>query len=227
MPSKGRRVIGRRALIGYTGFLGTTLNIPGRFTDFYNSKNIHELEGEYDLIVVAAPSASKWWANDQPEEDSKGIDAIRNAIFRSSARRVVLLSTIDATFDHPYGRHRLWLEQQMPHNSTVLRLPALYGPGLRKNALYDLLAGKPVANQVYHWYSVARLWGDVQAAQPGLWLKYSAPLSMWEIAERLERTGQVHLTRDPHKDYGEPGPYTMTSQEVLEDIVRWVKSGSR
>jgi hypothetical protein len=95
---------------------------------------------------------------------------------------------------------------------------------LKKNALFDLLEGRPVANQVYHWYNVARLWEDIRKAQPGLWCSYSAPVSMWEIAERLGRTDLVTLQRDPTKDYNEKGPFTMTSEEALNDIVAWAIS---
>jgi len=218
------KVVGRRALIG-RGFLGTVLDQPGRFTDRYHSKNLDQLSGSYDLIVIAAPYANKWWANDNAREDARQVEAIANAISRTEARRVVLLSTIDATFGHPYGANRAWLERMMPHNATILRLPALFGDGLRKNALYDLLHGAPVANQVYHWYNVARLWDDVRTAQPGLWTRYSAPLSMWEIAERLSLTRMVIKQRDPTKDYNEKGPFTMTSEEALQEIVDWAQKG--
>lgn len=222
------KVVGRRALIG-RGFLGFVLDQPGRFTDRYHSKNIDQLRGSYDLIVIAAPYASKWWANDNAREDSRHCEQVAEAVARTSARKVVLLSTIDATFGHPYGAHRAWLEREIiaagnVHTTTIIRLPALFGNGLRKNALFDLLTGKRVANQVYHWYNVAGLWEAIRKAQPGLWCPYSAPLSMWEIAERLGLTEQVTMQRDPTKDYNEKGPFTMTSEEALNEIATWATS---
>lgn len=223
--ASGIKIIGRRALIG-RGFLGSVLDHPGRFTDRYNSTNIRTMSGEYDLIVIAAPYASKWWANDHPDLDFNEVQRITSAIARTSARKVVLLSSIDAGVEHPYGKNREWLETFMPFGTTIIRLPALFGNGLKKNALFDLLAGERIANQVYHWYNVERLWDDVQAAQPGLWIPYSAPLSMWEIAEALGRTDQVSRIRDPHLDYNERGPFTMTSEETLKEIVQWATSAS-
>ncbi len=217
------KIVGRRALIG-RGFLGSTLDLPGRWTDRYHSKNIHEMSGEYDLIVIAAPGAEKWKANQVPALDIEAVWEITRAMQRSHSQRVVLLSSIDAGRDHPYGRHRQQLEDRMPEDAAILRLPALYGDGLRKNALFDLLQGKWIANQVYHWYPTSWLWGDVLNAQPGkLWTRYSAPLSMWAIAEALGKTDLVKWPYDPQKDYNEEGPYTMSSVEVLEDIVRWAK----
>ena len=224
----GIKVVGRRALIG-RGFLGQTLDKPGRWTDRYHSKNIHEMSGQYDFIVIAAPSAEKWRANQFPQVDNWQMGNLVEGLLQVQADRVVLLSTIDASRIGPYGQHRRALEGIVEGafpGSSILRLPALYGDGLKKNALYDLLQGKQIANQVYHWYPTVRLWDDVKAAASRLTCLYSAPLSMWEIAERLGLTDLVTQSCDPRNDYMEPVPYTMTSQEVLEEIVTWAKSAS-
>lgn len=220
------KIVGRRALIG-RGFLGSVLDSPGRFTDRFHSKNIDRLEGSFDLIVIAAPSAAKWFVNEHPDLDSVACQEIVSALQRTSARRVVLLSSIDAGREIAgiYGKHRLMLERKMPEHAAIIRLPALYGDGLRKNALFDLMNSKPVPNQIYQWYNVADLWGNVQTVVRGqLWRPYSAPLSMWEIAERLGVTDLISGPHDPKKEYNEPGPHTMSSLEVLEDIVRWVNA---
>jgi len=42
----------KKALIGYTGFIGSNLKESETFDDFYNSKNIQDIEGKkYELIV--------------------------------------------------------------------------------------------------------------------------------------------------------------------------------
>lgn len=220
------KVVGRRALIG-RGFLGSVLDQPGRFTDRYHSKNIDQLRGAYDLIVIAAPSASKYHVNAYPRCDQEHSFSLIDGLLRCDTRRAVLLSTIDATKDHPYGQHRKFLERQVTEHfpgAVVIRLPALFGDGLKKNALFDLLKGAPVANQVYHWYNVDRLWDDVRRAQPGLHTPYSEPLSMWEIAEALGLTHMVIERRDQSKDYNEKGPYTMSSVQALREIVDWATS---
>jgi hypothetical protein len=222
--ASGIKVVGRRALMG-RGFLGSSLDKKGRWTDRYNRSKC-DLWGSYDLIVVAAPRADKWFANQHPDIDRAAVEEIITALARADSRRVVLLSSIDAGGAHPYGQNRARLEEGMPKHASIIRLPALFGDGLKKNSLFDLLNNQPVANNVFHWYHVARLWEDVRKAQPGLWCPYSAPLSMWEIAERLGLTHLVTKDCDRKLDYNEKGPYTMSSVEVLEDIVRWATSAS-
>ena len=61
-------------LIGYTGFVGTTLLIQRGFDDLYRSTNIVDITGQaYDLVVCAATPAAKWIANREPETDCKNI----------------------------------------------------------------------------------------------------------------------------------------------------------
>ena len=58
--------------------------------------------------------------------------------------KFVLISTI-AVYDNPtdnaYGRNRLYLENYLINNYenvSIVRLPSLFGEGLKKNSLYDL-----------------------------------------------------------------------------------------
>lgn len=229
MPSKGVLIRGRRALIGSTGFLGRTLLYQsdpwGYITDRYHSRNIDEMEGEFEEVIIAAPDARKWHVNQFPHQDVASMHKIIDAIENVEVRRVVLLSTIDAGRPDAgaYGEHRKYLECALRDGHVaILRLPALFGPGLKKNALWDLLNDREVVNRNYQWYDVRNLWKDIKAAQPGRTTTlYSEPLSMWEIAERLMRTPQISM--DAVCDYNEPGPYTQTSTEVLDEIVRWAR----
>ena len=42
----------KKALIGYTGFVGSNLQAQIKFDDFYNSKNIQDIKDkEYDVVV--------------------------------------------------------------------------------------------------------------------------------------------------------------------------------
>jgi hypothetical protein len=68
----------------------------------------------------------------------------------------------------PYGAHRLAMEDFVQRRfpaTRIIRLPALFGPGLRKNVLFDLLTSNETsmingASQ-YQWYDVTRLWSDI------------------------------------------------------------------
>ncbi|WP_240726031.1 MULTISPECIES: hypothetical protein [unclassified Escherichia] len=60
------------ALIGYSGFVGTTLLRQRRFDALYRSTNIDEIFGKtFDTVVCAAAPAQKWLANKDPADDIK------------------------------------------------------------------------------------------------------------------------------------------------------------
>jgi nucleoside-diphosphate-sugar epimerase len=173
----------RSALVGHTGFVGGNLLRQAPFDDLFNSKNVGELAGrEYDLLVCAGAPAEKWKANADPEGDRAALARLMEPLARAKARRVVLVSTVDVyprpievDEDTPidpdaggaYGRNRLALERFVRErfDTLVVRLPGLYGPGLKKNAIYDLLKDNQVekihAEGVFQFYGLERLWPDV------------------------------------------------------------------
>lgn len=147
-----------KALIGYTGFVGSNLCEQTSFDAIYNSKNIKDIyEKTFDLVIYAGVPAEKYLANHQPLHDRKYIeDAIEN-IKKIKVEKFVLISTIDVYKKplgvdertrtdveglHPYGLHRRmlekWVEEYMP-NSLIVRLPALYGKNLKKNFIFDMI----------------------------------------------------------------------------------------
>lgn len=61
-----------KALVGYTGFVGSNLYAEDRFDVVYNSKNIEEAYGtEPDLLVYAGLRAEKYLANYWPQKDKE------------------------------------------------------------------------------------------------------------------------------------------------------------
>ena len=187
------------ALIGHTGFVGGNLLRQHRFEACFNTSNIETIAGrEFGTLVFSGAQAKKWWANQNPVEDRAGIQRALDAMRGVTARRMVLISTIDVVpqvpgadedFDcaahrtHPYGEHRLWLEQELrtryPAMLTV-RLPGLFGPGLSKNIIYDLLHDNmvdkidPAAR--FQFYDLTALWTDIARAQAaGLSLVHLVP----------------------------------------------------
>ena len=51
-----------KALVGYTGFVGSNIYTSGEFDAVYNSKNIEEAFGtKPDLLVYAGLRAEKFW----------------------------------------------------------------------------------------------------------------------------------------------------------------------
>ncbi len=174
------------ALIGSTGFVGSTLRGQATFERQFHSTDIEEISrNEYDCVVCAGAPGAKWLANREPGADRASLARLTNALAELRCRRFVLISTVDV-FDiprdvdensvvepgaHPYGRHRLALEgfvRDRFSSSLVVRLPGLVGAGLRKNALFDLLNGNQLDRldgaAVLQVYPMHRLWSDVQLA---------------------------------------------------------------
>jgi hypothetical protein len=176
----------RSALIGFTGFVGGTLHRAGAFDLLVNSGNTDDLRGgEFDLVICAGVPAAKWLANAEPEADRRTIAGIRDVLDTTTIGEFILVSTIDvycdpgasldegavidASRNHPYGRHRFelerWVADRFP-KVRVIRLPALFGEGLKKNIIYDLLhdnqTEKINPSSVYQWYPLRRLAFDIE-----------------------------------------------------------------
>ena len=144
-----------KGIIGYTGFVGSNLDNQIKFDEKYNSKNIDEIRGkEFDIVYCAGVSAVKWFANQNPEKDIAGINSLIENLKTIKTRIFVLISTIDIypEFENinedtlpniskqdAYGKNRYYLENWVKNNFEnylIVRLPALFGKGLKKNFIY-------------------------------------------------------------------------------------------
>jgi dTDP-4-dehydrorhamnose reductase len=151
-----------KGLIGSRGFVGSNLLRQTAFERTFNSDSIASIgEDSYELVVCAAPSATMWLANARPDEDRSRTEAFIERLREVRTERFVLISTI-AVFDDPaggydevdcafetaraYGKHRRMIEvaaAEIFEQRHVLRLPALFGPGLKKNFVFDLMNPVP------------------------------------------------------------------------------------
>lgn len=147
-----------KAIVGYTGFVGSNLTTKGDFDAKYNSKNIQEAYGTApDLLVYSGLRAEKYLANNDPEKDLQMIKEAENNIIQIAPRKLVLISTIDV-FKIPsgvdelsdietsglaaYGYHRYLLECRVRErypDALIIRLPGLFGKNIKKNFIYDFL----------------------------------------------------------------------------------------
>lgn len=249
----------KRALIGHTGFVGSNLKRQGEFTHLFNSSNVGDMRGErFDEIVCAGVSAVKWLANKEPERDWQGIGALLDVLGAVEADRFTLISTIDVYPDaslaldethplpadegQPYGRHRLAVERFVAERFAdvlVARLPALFGHGLKKNVVFDLLTGNQTDRinpaTVFQWYPLDRLTRDLAAARrDGLRLVnlFPEPLATADILARLfpDATVGPAATPAPHyrlrtahaSTFGGREPYLMPADAVMDDLARFV-----
>jgi hypothetical protein len=148
----------KKALVGYTGFVGSNLAAASEFSGLYNSKNIESAYGTSpDLLIYSGVRAEKFLANNDPDMDLQLIKNAMDSITRIQAKKVVLISTIDVYKNpvgvdeetlietnnlHPYGLHRYYLEKWVEENikeHLIVRLPGLYGKNIKKNFLFDLI----------------------------------------------------------------------------------------
>lgn len=246
------------ALIGYTGFVGSNILRQRSFENLYNSKNIKKIAGKvYDLLVCSAAPAEKWKANQNPVQDWETVQELMGFIGRFTAKQMVLISTvdvyplpmdndedtiIDVSRCHPYGKHRLLLEQfvQERFNTLTVRLPGLFGKGLKKNIIYDFLhnnsLGQIHVDAVYQFYYLDHIWKDIEVAlSHGLKLVNFAtkPISVKDIAERLF---QINFENRPHSYpalynikskhaslFGGEDGYLYNKAQVLQDLEDYVE----
>jgi len=175
-------------LIGSTGFVGGTLLRQRAFDQTYASANIHMICGEhFDTLVCAGAPAAKWIANADPVADFLNIERLAGQLAQTNASHFVLISTVDVFSDSSgadeespideesltaYGRNRLWLERYVRDrfaSSLIVRLPGLVGPGLRKNAIFDLRNDNALekldARAAYQFYPMINLWTDIVTAR--------------------------------------------------------------
>ena len=198
------------ALIGYSGFVGGALLRARSFDACFRSSDIATIRGRhFDTIYCCGAPAEKWRANRDPAEDRARLATLTDALADVSASRLVLISTIDvyprpvgvnehtpvdAAASQPYGLHRYELEEfcRARFATTVVRLPGLYGRGLKKNAIFDLLNGRGVdaivGNARFQFYDVERVYEDVQriiAAGIDVANITAEPVAMRDIAAQV------------------------------------------
>lgn len=145
-------------LVGSTGFVGGNLLAKHTFAAECHSSDITAQYGTRpDLCVYAGVPAAMFLANADPEADLAVMRAARENIRQIAPKRLVLISSIAVLADSrgvyedspaqdteglpAYGKNRLqlerWVREDFP-GALIVRLPALYGAGIRKNFLFDL-----------------------------------------------------------------------------------------
>lgn len=147
----------RDLLVGSTGFVGGNLRANHTFAAVCHSSDIAAQYGtQPDLCVYAGVPAAMFLANADPEADMEVMRTARENLRKIAPKSLVLISSIAVFADSrgrceddapdtdglpAYGRNRLQLEQWVRedfNDALIVRLPALYGAGLKKNFLFDL-----------------------------------------------------------------------------------------
>lgn len=250
----------KTALIGHSGFVGSNLAAQRSYGDCFRSTNIEEIAGRsYDHIVCAGVQAMKWWANLHPEEDWQGIERLLTPLSQASASRFTLLSTIDVypsprgvdetseidvAGHHAYGLHRLrveaWIREHFPE-VLIVRLPGLFGPGLKKNVIYDLIHDNDLhkvhPDGCFQYYDMRRLANDIDRA-------WELGLSLLNVSSEPLKTSEIRDRFFPGKELGGSGPapagydmrslhagawegadgYLYSRAQIVDDLGSWLSS---
>ncbi len=253
-----------KCLIGHTGFVGGNLDAQASFDARYNSANIHDIrDKQFDEVYCAGVSAVKWYANQHPEEDWQRIQLLLDQLRTVSTRRFIIISTVDV-YDppvrvnedtpillsalKPYGNHRrrveLFVEAHFPDH-CIVRLPGLFGKGLKKNVIFDLLHNNQMENihaeAVFQFYNLANIYRDIEIA-----LKHNIRLINFatepiSVREMAAYAFDLNFTNIPHAApprydmqtrygsvYGHKGsPYILSKKEVLDQIRFFVRECTR
>tara|TARA_A100001011_G_C14305751_1_gene843029 strand:+ start:70 stop:858 length:789 start_codon:yes stop_codon:yes gene_type:complete len=174
----------RNALIGHSGFIGSSLKKQIFFNFIYRKNTIHSIQNEkFDNVICAGAPGQKWLANKKPTEDLKNINYLIKNLKTIKTKNFILISTVDIFKNpinvdensepqinqlHPYGIHRLKLETFVRNNFKnylIVRLPGLVGKGLKKNIIYDLLNENNLSlidsRSIFQFYPIKNLWNDI------------------------------------------------------------------
>ena len=166
---------GINVLIGYTGFIGSSLN-QDQYQLKINSKNWQDISEPIDVdkLVIAAPSGVKYLANRDPLKDLDSCLTLTSNIiiyFKSIKTMVIISSndTLNSTTD--YGQNRLYFNNLMEevcrikHTSLyIMYLGMTFGSKARKGMVYDFIHGNFdfYRGGTYQFYPVEHLEQDIQ-----------------------------------------------------------------
>ena len=209
-----------KALIGYNGFVGSNLKKKIKFQKIYNSKNINKIKmHKFTEVYCAAPHSTKFWSNKNPAKDKKIIiDLIKNLklinckkfIHISSLDVYPKKSYLDENFNiyksktNKYGENRKLLENFIINHFKdylIIRLPALFGTNLKKNALFDLLNNKKIRvnkKSTFQWYNLQYLPNHIKILKKNkikIINLVSEPISFKDMLSFFNKKKLINLTK--------------------------------
>lgn len=248
-----------QALIGYTGFVGGNILKKHNFEYLFNHQNISDIsKQEYDLVVCAAPGAVKWWANQNPEEDAAMINKLIQSLKKIKTKVYVQISTVDVYKTprsvnedsiietkglHPYGRNRYELEKFVASyfpNHLIIRLPGLFGQGIKKNFIYDLLNDNALdythKDSIFQFYGLSHLWEDIETALANDIIELNVatePIVARGLAKECFNINFENITNNPPANYNifskyskfwnENGNYLYNKENIIKDINQFIR----
>lgn len=228
------------AIIGYSGLIGSNLlkqyKKKIKTLDLFNTKNIKEIKSKkkYDVVFCSALPAIKWIANQKPSLDKKNTLFLINHLKKLTTKKFVLISTIDIYFNHSYGTNRLLLEKFVKKkfkNYHIFRLPGVFGAGLKKNIIFDLINNKNLQNiflnDVFQWYDLSLLGKDLSKLiknKKKIYELYSEPIVNFEILKFFKKIKIKKKRNIPIIYNFEPkNGFFYTKKYILRRLKKYIK----
>ena len=212
----------KTGLIGYTGFVGSNLCEQKSFSEYFNSSNIEKIKNhEFDMLICAGLSGTKYKINKKPSTDLYNINNQKKLLKTIQVDKIIFISTIDV-YDKKnnvnekseidsrkldnYSKNRYdfekFIESQFD-NYFIIRLPMLFGQGLKKNVLYDLQHNQFLQNinqnSFFQWYCLNNLYKDIKyliKKEIRLINLISEPIIIDEIINRFFKYGKFENKKE-------------------------------
>ena len=242
----------RSGLIGHTGLVGQNIVGTGLwFGELYNSSNIGDIRGkEFDLLVCAGARGNRRLGNQNPDEDLKNIRDLTDHLSQVKIKQLILVSTTEVynyvngiNEDYPlvkdnlppYSLHRVMLEEfcREHFKTLVVRLPIIFGKGLKKNFIYDLFHGQydfTNRDNLFQFYDLKNILRDMNQAlriRADTVNFVSEPIPVKELAKDLfnaeltnttEPLRQIDVSSKHWKDWGDTENYLYSKEDIYNSI---------
>ena len=220
-------------LIGYTGFVGSVVESMFKFDSFYNRSNIYDLpKNNFDLLVCAAPTGIRLFARKNPMDDLDFILLLIDHLRKTKIKNFILLSTIDviAKPNTIYGMNRKILEGWVKtnvDNYSIIRMPTLIHPDIKKNILYDLKhkqwLEKLNPESTVQYYDLTKLKTDINYAIDNDIQElnlFSEPIKNQEVVDRFFSGTQIGAQCAPVQTY-DIKPQMFNKQEIFASMEKY------
>jgi nucleoside-diphosphate-sugar epimerase len=208
------------AIIGANGFVGKAITkafLQSGENDVVqvvsdNYELIKEQQTKFDIIIHSAMPSKRWWAANNPIEDFDAtVRLTADILYNWKFKKIALISSVSARLqtNHPYGRHKHLAEVLVSDHSSenvIFRLGGLFGEGLDKGVIFDMIEG----NEVFMTSESAFNYIDTETASK-LILKYIHDIGIIEIgAKNTISIGEIAQYFDLKVQFGNRIEYQST-----------------
>lgn len=224
------------ALVGAKGYVGNALavalaadraySVTGVTRDNYAEMRKHS----YDILINAAMPSARFFAKNNPTEDFKEtVQKTADLLYGWQFKKFVQISTVSARcqLDTVYGRHKASAEALCIFGENlIIRLGSMYGPGLAKGVLVDMMEGRKVfvdgeSRYCFVPLSFVAKWIVSNLGRSGI-VEVGAKnaIALREIAQHLGKKIEFEGARDD-QEIENPGPDFPDARDVLGFLDSW------